>query len=190
MPTSIDQLHIKTEGLGLALRNGPWFVPKYQREYKWDDKHAKEFFGDIENAIKEERTEYFMGSIVIAKAGSERPEIVDGQQRLATTAIFYAAARDVLLELKADEDAGDVHREYLMTKHHESREPVPRLRLSDNDHEFFQTRILQMPQGGKTRKTVASSAPNSHGRMEKAYGLLRAYVNKARTHAKSGKGDF
>jgi hypothetical protein len=184
MPTSIDQLQIKTEGLGLALRNGPWFVPKYQREYKWEEKNVKEFFGDIENAIKEERTEYFMGSIVIAKAGSERPEIVDGQQRLATTAIFCAAARDVLLELKADEDAGDVHREYLMTKHHESREPVPRLRLSDTDHEFFQARILQMPRSGKTREAVAPSAPNSHRRIEAAYSLLRAYVDKAREDAR------
>jgi uncharacterized protein DUF262/uncharacterized protein DUF1524 len=179
MATSIDQLQIKTEGLGLALRNGPWFVPKYQREYKWEEKNVKEFFGDIENAIKEERAEYFMGSIVIAKSGTDHPEIVDGQQRLATTAIFCAAARDVLSELKADEDAGDVQREYLMTKHHETREPVPRLRLSDADHEFFEATILRPPAKGAKQKALPSTT-NSHRRIETAYRLLREYVNKVR----------
>src|SRR5437879_3700064 len=107
MTTSIDRLDISREGLGSALHNGPWFVPRYQREYKWEDKNVKDFLSDIENAIKEGPTdEYFMGSIVIAKSGTDRPEIVDGQQRLATAAIFYAAARDVLSELNADEDAG------------------------------------------------------------------------------------
>ncbi len=179
MPTSIDQLQIKTEGLGLALRNGPWFVPKYQREYKWEEKNVKEFFGDIENAINEERTEYFMGSIVIAKTGTDHPEIVDGQQRLATTAIFFAAARDVLLELKADDDASDVQRDYLMTKHHETRESLPQLRLSDADHEFFEATILQAPVKAKSKDAVPPTA-NSHRRIETAYNLLRGYVDKAR----------
>jgi hypothetical protein len=150
---------------------------RYQREYKWEEKNVKDFLGDIENAIKEGQGEYFIGSIVIARAGTDRPEIVDGQQRLATAAIFYAAARDALLELNAEEDSTEVQRDYLMTKHRETREPVPRVQLSDTDHEFFQKTILNP--SSKPRK-AAAGAPNSHLRIETAYRLAMEYVNKVR----------
>jgi len=175
MRTSIDQLNISTQGLGFALHRGPWFVPRYQREYKWEDKNVRDFFGDIENAIREDQGEYFIGSIVIARAGSDRPEIVDGQQRLATAAVFYAAARDVLRELNAEEDATEIQRDYLMTKHRETREPVPRLQLSDTDHEFFHKNILE---GSTKPKKSPAGAPNSHARIVTTYKLAREHIQK------------
>jgi len=85
MPSS--EISFDREGIANLLHASLLKVPKYQREFKWEEEHVRELFNDIENAIADPQPEYFLGSIVISKGGSERPDIVDGQQRLATVSI-------------------------------------------------------------------------------------------------------
>jgi len=59
----------------------------------------------------------------------------------------------------------------------ETREPVPRLRLSDTDHEFFESRILEQPSKFKEDNAVDDQF---NKRIDAAYKLAHEYVNKAK----------
>ncbi|MDG6219392.1 MAG: DUF262 domain-containing protein, partial [Candidatus Thermoplasmatota archaeon] len=87
-------------------------VPKYQRAYEWDDEDCERLFQDIDRV-----NGHFLGSIVClkTKAGDlEEPNldrlqgnfryyyIIDGQQRLATISLLYAAILKKILELAID----------------------------------------------------------------------------------------
>jgi len=71
-------------------------VPLNQREYSWTDKEVKKLLTDFARAISEEGQDYFLGTIVTIPRSAESLEVVDGQQRLATTAILLSEIRNYL----------------------------------------------------------------------------------------------
>src|SRR5438309_1009380 len=113
--SEISEIKIDAIGVGARLIGGLWMVPVYQRSYKWEDKQVNELFSDIENAIAERHPEYFLGSIVVAHS-NPRPHIVDGQQRLATISVFFAAVRDFFSEKGDQESASIIEQQYLFHK--------------------------------------------------------------------------
>ena len=84
---SISQLKIELDGIGHILSDKRLGVPKYQRSYAWEKQNVEELLRDLSDAIRVKAGEYFLGSIVIQGADANL-EIVDGQQRLATTSII------------------------------------------------------------------------------------------------------
>lgn len=72
-------------------------IPRFQRSFAWDESNVGEFLADLEKARMKD-VDYFMGTVVFARPGdgSGRRQVVDGQQRLASTAILYIAIRDEL----------------------------------------------------------------------------------------------
>jgi hypothetical protein len=163
------------EGIANLLRTGRFKVPKYQREFKWESDHIRELFDDIENAIADEEPEYFLGSIVTSNEDSDSPEIVDGQQRLATISILLAAIRDHYVTSGDQENALHVEREYLLQKDPVTKAVTPRLQLGDADNEFFEKAILGQP-GSLERDFKAMQ--KSHKRMEAAQKQAAEYVKK------------
>ncbi len=81
-------------------------IPRYQREYSWTKNQWEHLFDDI----MENSPGYFLGSIICidlttdALAIPKRLELVDGQQRLATLSLLFAAIYD---SLKSNEDELD-----------------------------------------------------------------------------------
>lgn len=163
------------QGIGNILHTNLLSVPKYQREFKWEVDHVRELFDDIENALSDQQPEYFLGSIVISKGDSERPDIVDGQQRLATVSIFLAAVRDYYSSLSDSDNTNLVELDFLLKKNPVTRENTPRLKLGDADNEFFEKAILSRP-GTPARKFTAKQ--DSHRRMQAARHIAADYVNK------------
>ena len=92
--SGLDQIDIKLEGIGHVVSDNSLSVPRYQRSYAWEERQVGELFQDIATAIGEKEKEYFLGSIVVMNEPPNRPEVVDGQQRLATTSILLCAIRD------------------------------------------------------------------------------------------------
>lgn len=83
-------------------------VPTFQRGYSWKAKHLNAFWADLTGFIEEKKAgiseKYFLGPIVILERPKDNVlEILDGQQRLATATIMFAAIRDVAKELGTDE---------------------------------------------------------------------------------------
>jgi len=170
-----SEITFTREGIANLLHTGRFTVPKYQREFKWEEDHVRELFEDIENALEEEEPEYFLGSIVISSSDPERPEIVDGQQRLATISILMAAIRDYYDSSGDEETARYVEKEYLFEKDPVSKEITPRLKLSEADNEFFEKAILSKA-GTPERDFEASQ--RSHERMKATRERAIGYVDK------------
>src|SRR5262245_13129547 len=110
-------------------------VPFYQRSYAWKKQQVSELFSDIRRAIEEGKSYYFLGSIVgYSVPDSDLVEIVDGQQRLATTTILLAAIRDQLLALKDETSAGTLERDALLRREGFANPTTdPRLILNETD---------------------------------------------------------
>ena len=89
------QMDFEQLGIGQVLGRSRLFVPPNQREYSWTDLEALTLYRDFERAAATGAS-YFLGAIVTIPRDDGMLEVVDGQQRLATTAILLAAIRDHL----------------------------------------------------------------------------------------------
>ena len=81
---------------GVLTRKGGLQVPRYQRPYTWSEREVRELIRDLWRAYKRGATFYFIGQIVLVRNSRGKFEISDGQQRLATTTMLLAYARDRL----------------------------------------------------------------------------------------------
>ena len=90
-----------------------YVIPRYQREYSWGVDNLTTFWSDIHD-----EEDFFFGSVVLKKpeSRSSRIEIIDGQQRMLTMTILYAAIRDVLHELGEVVDAASIHSQYIIQR--------------------------------------------------------------------------
>ena len=178
MPTSLEQIEIERETIGHALKDRRLYVPVNQRSYKWEDEHVTDLYQDLARAIADGDTEYFLGSIVVVRSQQDRIEVNDGQQRLATSMILIAAARDNFIKLKDEESAAAVEHEYLISKDRKTHELTPRLHLNAEDHDYFVKRILLRPAHSERAalKNVKPTKP-SHRRINKAAEIAARHIN-------------
>ena len=100
--------------LGHLLADHLLEVPRFQRTYAWDESNVEEYLSDLETARLND-VDYFMGTLVFANPSEEggRRTIVDGQQRLATTAILIIAIRDLLKVYGKTQQAAETEKRYL-----------------------------------------------------------------------------
>lgn len=68
-------------------------IPDYQRPYTWKKSTADTLFNDIYSAMKKNK-DYRLGSLILHKDENGFYNIVDGQQRLTTTALILKALDD------------------------------------------------------------------------------------------------
>jgi len=70
---------------------GNFFVPKYQRGYRWTDSQVKMLLSDLwENCNQETKKEYCLQPIVVRKRSENDYELIDGQQRFTTILIMLS----------------------------------------------------------------------------------------------------
>ncbi len=72
-------------------------VPRFQRDYAWQQEHWEDLWADIET-LKEEHYHY-MGYIVLQRKGAHDYEVIDGQQRLVTLSLVVLAAMKQIQDL-------------------------------------------------------------------------------------------
>ena len=156
-------------GIAGILKSHRLKVPPYQREYAWTVEEAQQLYDDFSRA-KSENTDYFLGTIVTIRSDRGEPlEIVDGQQRLTTTALLIASIRDYLSELGKDRTLTDsISREYLATFDRKQRSNIARLILNIDDHAFFEAMINGAPippsRESHERLIAAGKTANKHVR--------------------------
>lgn len=78
------------------LSSGYYKIPRFQRPYSWESENVQEFWDDV---VRDNPTDYFIGSMVVYKEGQQRYGVVDGQQRLTTLTILLCVLRDKLSDL-------------------------------------------------------------------------------------------
>nr|AAR38214.1 conserved hypothetical protein [uncultured marine bacterium 580] len=75
-------------------------VPKFQRDYVWDDNNRLELWEDLNNYLEDTKNVFFLGTILLIgkevtadNAQNLEYEIIDGQQRLTTMTILLLALK-------------------------------------------------------------------------------------------------
>ena len=171
---STQKIHFEQKGIGAVLAHNRLSVPLNQREYSWEEEHVQALFQDFANAILEGPVSYFLGTIVLTGATREnRPEVADGQQRLATTTILLAAIRDYFWHHEDQVRATAITQEYLSSIELETEQMVPQLRLNVDDNEFFTKYVLSQPDS-IDRDVVPSK--ESHVKIKKAVDIASAHI--------------
>jgi uncharacterized protein with ParB-like and HNH nuclease domain len=106
----------------LKLQDTRFVIPVYQRNYDWRLEHCEQLFDDIMDAGKADIDYlHFVGSIVYLKdsllsTGPKELTIIDGQQRLTTITLLYAAIRGKYLADGDDKAADRIYRQFLVNE--------------------------------------------------------------------------
>jgi hypothetical protein len=157
------------DGIGHLLRDEWLAVPPYQRSYAWGEEQVRLFWDDLREA---QDSEYFIGTIVLTPGKGRRMHVIDGQQRLATTAMLIAAIRDVFID-RADKRAGTTAQRYLVSESLDTAQSEPRLQLNTPDDQFFKTHVIQL----EPPLDSAAYQEQSGRRIAGAYSYLRQVVS-------------
>ena len=172
-------MHTDTLALGTILKRYRLRVPTNQREYSWEEDHVRTLYQDWAANISE--PDYFLGAIVAVTKESDELEIVDGQQRLATTAIFLAVIRNYLKSHGEAHQANHIETEFLTTPTKDRRDTEPRLHLNLADNEYFKAKLA-----GKEPKPDKPS----HRLIDGAFQIAREQVkNIVSVHDPKKHGD-
>jgi hypothetical protein len=163
----------------------PIKVPDYQRDFSWESRHVADFWDDLiafERACSRVHgpSEYFLGSIVIVQGGQHQ-ELLDGQQRLATSTILLAVIRNRLRTL--DPKAADhIHASFIALENPLDRGHAPAFRLELNafDGDFFR-RVAQEERNDDPPRPTH----DSHRRILAARRLLERSVDDLLSTCKS-----
>jgi hypothetical protein len=176
MEQRFRNIRITPQHIGNALKTNFLRVPPNQREYSWKDKHVKALLDDFRNIITAKGAEYFLGTIVVSNQDEgDRPRVVDGQQRLATTLIFIAAVRDYL-HSQNDQESEKIERIYMLSPVLGEAD-MAHLSLNDRDREYFNERVLFSPKNPKriASEKVKPTRP-SHVQIDGAAKTAREYI--------------
>ena len=121
-------------------------VPLYQRTYSWGREQLQRLWEDVGELVEqhlagETAAPHFLGSVVLAPGqlqagGVQRWLVVDGQQRLTTLMLAFAALRDHLKEMGDTRGVDRVHRQILVNEFHEGADHY-RLLPTQADREAF-----------------------------------------------------
>lgn len=107
---------------GLLSSTRQYRIPRFQREFSWDETNYKEFYLDLLKQITWknnmfETNQYYLGNMLfLGNKEASVVDVIDGQQRLTTSTIFLAALRDVLSKLddpQAKSYAATIQKEYI-----------------------------------------------------------------------------
>lgn len=171
----LEKLDSDLLGIGKLLQTTKFSVPSHQRAYAWQDEQIEDLFRDVHDAQKNIAGEYFLGTVVLANEDQGRKIVIDGQQRLVTTAILIAAIRDHFHYDGQVDRARDMERDYLFKRSIRSQEVEAYIHLIPDDKDFFLKKIVANPDDPGRAATPASVAQQ---RLVRASELAAEFVKK------------
>lgn len=163
----MSKINFEIKGIGKLIKESHLKVPIYQRPFAWEEKQIEELLNDIKESINEE--EYFLGTIVLTKIQElNRLEIVDGQQRISTIAIFFAALK---MNLSDEKSSNKIQEDYLSEYDIREGENIPKLELNQQDNNFFREYIIN-------KNTEYPDKIESHRRIKRAFDVSENFIDK------------
>lgn len=161
-----NQIHFEQLGLGDVLKRYQLSVPPNQREYSWSDKEVMTLLQDFVKAISDDEAGYFLGTAVTIPQKNSL-EVVDGQQRLATTAILLTSIYEYIQPYEPDL-ANSIKTDFLVGYDRSRKQYIPKLTLNLRDNDFFRSRIT----GDNTYNPTCSS----HERIQDAFNRCKEHI--------------
>ena len=125
-------------------------IPDYQRGYAWGERNWNDFLDDLD--LLELGKDHYTGTLVLHAQDKRHQDvagnwytvlhIVDGQQRLTTLVLLLdAIRREVARAGNTDLEEG-IRRTYISVPQFGSRQPLFKLRLNEDAHDFFVSNVL------------------------------------------------
>lgn len=134
-------LKTEDETIKEILGNGRIYeIPKFQRDYSWEEEHWQHLWEDIENIIERREKYHYMGYLVIQPESESNPKakIVDGQQRLTTFSLLILSLIKRLNELGDQQDRIDeIFRNYIGSKDLKYLRVQNKLTLNRNNNHHY-----------------------------------------------------
>lgn len=125
----------------LATNETTFAIPVYQRNYDWTLFQCKQLLKDILEVGKSDKSNaHFIGSIVYVHddvytaSGLTELTIIDGQQRLTTITLIYAALYRLAKELGLETLVSRIHKTYLINEFAPEPEKL-KLKPTENNKE-------------------------------------------------------
>ena len=150
------------QSLAELLGNGvKYVVPRFQRDYSWEQEQWEDLWTDIQNL--EQEGYHYMGYIVLQRKSQYDFEVIDGQQRLVTLSLLVLAAMQHIQQLvEKNEDVEnnqerlkEITGRYIGSKDIVSLRVSSRLTLNRNNERFYKDICsnLRVPQSRGTTVT-------------------------------------
>lgn len=117
-------------------------VPRYQREYAWGKSHWERLFDDL----MDNDPGYFLGSIICINQSTDslviqRLELVDGQQRLTTLSLLFAAVYHAIkshekeLDDEQRDELSNLKRKLVLKKYDDQIRIIPQIQ-NNNQNDY------------------------------------------------------
>ncbi|RVZ30443.1 DUF262 domain-containing protein [Helicobacter pylori] len=125
-----------------VVEKGVFEIPSYQRGYAWQMKQLEDFWSDLEHVSKLENKFHYMHSLTLRKSdddfGDIDFEIIDGQQRLATSLILLGLLAKITQHKDPKYDSMNLE-PVLSYKYYGLSEAFRAIMEEEKDLERFQT---------------------------------------------------
>lgn len=166
-----------TVGLGQFIKEVRFRVPSHQRDYSWREDYVRQFLDDITGAMKDNEDIYFCGLMVFTKdQSSPEFQVLDGQQRLATTLMILSAIRNWLKQYTAYAKAQiQIEQWYLGDSDLGSEEIIPKLALNTANNDMFRRYVISSVPANDIEKAMKARTKEDRNR---ALLDAAAYLNK------------
>lgn len=159
-----SQLEAKIYGVGQLITQRKMFhVPEHQRTFAWSVEDIENYLDDISSAFEMRDADYFIGLVVIQGIENASWQILDGQQRLATTTMIYSAIRDWLGSHNFQADADQIEKEFIGVRQLGGKYSA-RLRLNVENREVFEKLIVQSASVHELQESLANYKKRSSNR--------------------------
>ncbi|MBE0415149.1 MAG: DUF262 domain-containing protein [Dehalococcoidia bacterium] len=134
---------IEMKGIASVLSSTRLEVPLHQRVFTWTEE-VQELLEDVGEAFNRKREDYFLGSLVIiaAREGG-RPNVLDGQQRLAVISLLLAGIADQFHDRGDERRSQEVRSQYLTTFDIREGTERPQLKLNHIDDAYFRSILMR-----------------------------------------------
>jgi uncharacterized protein with ParB-like and HNH nuclease domain len=144
-------------------------VPRYQRSYAWASDEVSDFWNDMRDSITD-GGDYFLGNIVLTSLdGADKShQIIDGQQRIATTTILNAAIRDVYSDEGDVDAAAAIQQEMICAHDTATHNKIARIKLNDVDDTFYKSLLID--------KSEPKPTSDSHRLISSAYDFFKSKI--------------
>ena len=190
---SATNFNTKNDTFRKLLGNGLTYeIPRFQRDYSWNEEHWEELWLDISSVSSGEETAHYMGYLVLQSNDDKSFEVIDGQQRITTLSLLILAVLKNLEEL----DSEGVDREENLRRAEQIRQtyigyldPVTlisrsKLTLNRNNDNYYQTYIV--PLGHLPKRNIRSSEHSLRKGFDWFFRRIKSEITSKKKEQKSG----
>ncbi|MCR5051907.1 MAG: DUF262 domain-containing protein [Streptococcus sp.] len=189
-----DEIKFEGQTLGEVLAKEKLNIPNYQRPYTWRTKNIRNLFYDIKEA--KQRESYHIGTLILHE-NHETTDIVDGQQRLISIALFlkamksddrnYAGAQHLLEQEYSEQSCQHAKENFeewqrlIESEGKDKAEEILEFLLKN-----CKVSVITMPKNRLSEAFQLFDSQNNRGKYLEPHDLLKAYHLRSISSPKEG----